>query len=459
MKIIIIGNGKIGSLLVQGLSKEGHDIVVVDNDPDKLYHTQEKMDVAIVAGNGASIEVLREAGVEDCDLLLAVTNSDEVNLLTALLAGKLGCPRTVARVRNPEYDREMNLLKTGFGLTRSINPAKTSAREIFRLLQFPSFLTRTSFAQSRAEMVEYIIPKGSELVGKRLDQVAAIINRKALICTVERGAEVFVPSGATELQENDKLSLSVATSDLSLLLKKLGIRTETIRRVMIIGGSEIAVYLAMDLLEAGIDVTVLEQNKDRCEVLKDRMPKLDVRTADGSLQSQLEEEGIADVDAVVPLTGIDEANIMISLYARKIGIKKTVTKVNRMEYLNLVDQNSLDAVVNPQLTTAQEIVSYVRAASNAREGSVQTIRTIANGKVEVLSFVVPEGGDFLNVPIMKLKLKKAILIAGIVRNQNVIIPGGSDVIMRGDTIIIVADPRRMISNLADIFLENGGGNA
>ena len=307
--------------------------------------------------------------------------------------------------------------------------------------------------------MEYIIPKGSELVGKRLDQVAAIIDRKALICTVERGEEVFVPSGATELQENDKLSLSVATSDLSLLLKKLGIRTETIRRVMIIGGSEIAVYLAMDLLEAGIDVTLLEQNKDRCEVLKDRMPELDVRTADGSLQSQLEEEGIADVDAVVPLTGIDEANIMISLYARKIGIKKTVTKVNRMEYLNLVDQNSLDAVVNPQLTTAQEIVSYVRAASNAREGSVQTIRTIANGKVEVLSFVVPEGGDFLNVPIMKLKLKKAILIAGIVRNQNVIIPGGSDVIMRGDTIIIVADPRRMISNLADIFLENGGGNA
>ena len=210
------------------------------------------------------------------------------------------------------------------------------------------------------------------------------------------------------------------------------------------------------LIQAGIRVKVIEQNKDRCDKLAERMPKLEVVMADGSLQSVLEEEGIADMDAVIPLTGIDEENIMISLYARSIGVKKTVTKVNRMEYLKLVDQTNLDAIVNPQQQTAMEIISYVRGASNAREGSLQTLSTIANGRVECLSFVVPETGDFLNVPLMKLKLKKAILLAGIVRNQNVIIPGGSDCMMRGDTIIVVADPRRMISNLADIFLENGG---
>ena len=425
MKIIIVGNGKIGTLLVQELAKEGHDIVVVDNDPDKLYYTQEKMDVAIVVGNGASIEVLREAGAEESDLLLAVTNSDEVNLLTALLAGKVGCPRTVARVRNPEYDREMNLLKTSFGLSRSINPSKTSAREIFRLLQFPSFLTRRTFAQGRAEMVEYSIPAGSVLEGKPLEQVPALLSKRALICTVERGGEVFVPSGSTVLMRGDKISLSTATADLPLL-------------------------------QAGIQVKVIEQNKERGERLAERLPKLEVVIADGSLQSVLEEEGIADMDAVIPLTGIDEENIMISLYARSIGVRKTVTKVNRMEYLKLVDQTNLDAIVNPQQQTAMEIISYVRGASNAREGSLQTLSTIANGRVECLSFVVPETGDFLNVPIMKLKLKKAILLAGIVRNQNVIIPGGSDCMMRGDTIIVVADPRRMISNLADIFLENGG---
>ncbi len=456
MKIIIVGNGKIGSLLVQELSREGHDIVVVDNDPEKLYYTQEKRDVAIVVGNGASIEVLREAGVEDSDLLLAVTNSDEVNLLTALVAGKIGCPRTVARVRNQEYDREMNLLKTSFSLSRSINPAKTSAREIFRLLQFPSFLTRRTFAQGRAELVEYSIPKDSVLEGKRLEQVPALLSKRALICTVERNDEVFVPSGSTVLQQGDKISLSIATADLSFLLNKLGIRTETIKKVMIVGGSEIALYLATELIQAGIHVKIIEQSKERCEMLTERMPKLEVIMGDGSLQSVLEEEGIADMDAVIPLTGIDEENIMISLYARRIGVRKTVTKVNRMEYLKLVDQNSLDAIVNPQQQTANEIISYVRGASNAREGGLQTLSTLSNGRVECLSFVVPENGDFLNVPIMKLKLKKAILIAGIVRNQNVIIPGGSDVIMRGDTIIVIADPRRMISSLSDIFLENGG---
>ena len=248
MKIIVVGNGKIGLLLVRQLAREGHDIVVVDNDPDKLHYLQEKLDVAIIVGNGASADVLQEADVRNADLTLAVTNSDEVNLLTALVARKLGCKHTAARVRSQDYDREMNLLKTSFGLSFAVNPEKMAAREIFRLLQFPSFLARSSFANGRAELVEIIVPANGQLDGKRLDQVANILNRKALICTVERNGEVNVPSGSFVLQAEDKLSLTAATGDLSFILSRFGIKTQNIRKVMIVGGSMTAAYLAEYLL-------------------------------------------------------------------------------------------------------------------------------------------------------------------------------------------------------------------
>ena len=455
MKIIVVGNGKIGFLLVQQLAKEGHEIVVVDNDPVKLENLQDKLDVTTVAGNGASIDVLREAGARDADLLIAATNTDEVNLLTALIAGKIGCKSTVARVRNQEYDREMNLLNSSFGLSFAINPEKTAAREIFRLLQFPSFLARSSFAEGRAEMVELSVSKGGRLEGKRLDQVAGMLNKKALICTVERNGEVFVPSGSAVLEAEDKINMSAATSDLTFVLQRLGIKTPGIRRVMIIGGSQTAAYLARDLLNAGIRVKLVEIKRSRCETLLEKLPKLEAMCGDGSLQSFLEEAGIKEMDAVVPMTGIDEENIMISLYAQSIGVRKCVTKVNRLEYLKLVDSASLDAVVSPKLLAANELTGYVRALSQSREGSVQTLYSLSGGKAEALGFTVPERGDFLNVPIMNLKLKKAILIASIVRNQTVLIPSGSDRLMPGDSIIVIADPRRMLSNLTDIFVTAG----
>ena len=459
MKIIVVGNGKIGLLLVRQLAREGHDIVVVDNDPDKLHYLQEKLDVAIIVGNGASADVLQEADVRNADLTLAVTNSDEVNLLTALVARKLGCKHTAARVRSQDYDREMNLLKTSFGLSFAVNPEKMAAREIFRLLQFPSFLARSAFANGRAELVEIIVPANGQLDGKRLDQVANILNRKALICTVERNGEVNVPSGSFVLQAEDKLSLTAATGDLSFILSRFGIKTQNIRKVMIVGGSMTAAYLAEYLLRYGIQVRILEKVKERCIKLCEMLPKAEIVNADGSLQSNLADEGIADMDAVVPMTGIDEENLLISMYARSIGSVKTVTKVNRLEYLDLLESADLDAVVSPKQLTANIITGYVRGVGQSRAGSVQTLYTINNGKAEALSFIVPETGDFLNVPIMNLKLKKAVLIATIVRNQQVIIPSGQDMLMRGDTIIVVADPRRMISNLTDIFLQDNGGMA
>lgn len=456
MKIIVVGNGKIGFLLTQQLSKDGHDVVVIDNDPQKLSFTQERLDVAAVVGNGASIDVLRTAGAGKSDLLIAATNSDEVNLLTSLVAKKLGCGSTVARVRNQEYDREMNLLKSSFGLSLAINPEKTCAKEIFRLLQFPSFLTRSSFADGKAEMVEMIVSEESGLGGKRLDQISLILNRKALICIIEREGEVFVPSGSTVLQAGDKLSLSSATADLPFLLSRFGVKSQGARKVMLVGGSSTAMYLAEYLLRAGKEVMIVEVEKARCEKLAEALPKAEVVHGDGSIQGLLEEEGINLMDAIVPLTGIDEENIMISLYARSIGVKKTITKVSRTEYLDLVGGENLGAVVSPKILTANEITRYVRAVGQSREGSVETLYTLNNGKAEALGFTVPDSVEYLNRPIMELKLKKAILIASIVRNQKVIIPSGKDVLMRGDSIVVIADPRRKIANLTDIFLENGG---
>ena len=349
MKIIVVGNGKIGELLVQQLSREGHEVVVVDSNPARLEFMQEKLDVAVVPGNGASIEILREAGADSADLLIAVTNSDEVNLLTALVAEKLGCNYTVARVRSPEYDREMNLLKTSFG-----------------------------------------------------------------------------------------------------------IRTLDVKNVMIIGGSAIARYLATDLLRSGLHVTILETDLKKCEVLEDLLPGAAIIHGDGSLQHVLAEEGIANMDAVVPLTGIDEENIMISLYAHSIGTKKTITKVNRTEYVNLFGQEHLGAVVSPKVLTANEITRYARAASQTREGSVETLHTLGGGSIESLGFTVPEDAPFVNKPIMELPLQPSILIASIVRNQRVIIPGGQDCLMHGDSIVVIARASQMVSNLTDIFRNRGG---
>ena len=456
MKIIVVGNGKIGELLVQQLSREGHEVVVVDSNPARLEFMQEKLDVAVVPGNGASIEILREAGADSADLLIAVTNSDEVNLLTALVAEKLGCNYTVARVRSPEYDREMNLLKTSFGINVSINPEKTCAKEIFRLLQFPTFLTRNSFAGGRAEMVELIVPEEGKLTGRKLSELTNVLDKKALICTIERNGEVLVPSGSTELRAGDKLGLAAATADLPALLHRFGIRTLDVKNVMIIGGSAIARYLATDLLRSGLHVTILEMDLKKCEVLEDLLPGAAIIHGDGSLQYVLAEEGIANMDAVVPLTGIDEENIMISLYAHSIGTKKTITKVNRTEYVNLFGQEHLGAVVSPKVLTANEITRYARAASQTREGSVETLHTLGGGSIESLGFTVPEDAPFVNKPIMELPLQPSILIASIVRNQRVIIPGGQDCLMRGDSIVVIARASQMVSNLTDIFRNRGG---
>lgn len=454
MKIVVVGIGKVGQTLLKELSQEGHDLVAVDRDGQLLHMCQDKLDVATVVGNGASLEVLLEAGVGTADLAVAVTDSDEVNLLCCMVASKLGCSNVVARVRNPEYDQQMSLLKTDLGLSFSINPERATAYEIFHLLQFPSFLKREFFAGGRIEIAEVMIPPESPLAGRQLSQLGDILKRRVVICAVDRKGEIIIPSGTTQLQAGDKLSISAATREMPGLIEQCGIKTRRIRRVMIVGGGTIAVYLSRLLADAKVSVTIMEESRSRCEELCEILPNVSVICGNGTDQALLVEEGIKDADAVVTLTGIDEENFLVSMFANHLGVPKTITKINRMEYSDFFIGTGIDTVVSPKMLTAEQIVQYVRAMSASREGSVETMYRIADGRAEALGFTVPEGADYLDIPLARLRLQPNTLITSILRGQRVIIPRGDDCMKAGDAVVVAAEPHRMISNLTDIFADN-----
>lgn len=453
MKIVVIGDGKVGFVLTKQLSQEGHDVVVIDRQPNVLRTLQEKIDVAVITGNGASVEIQRQAGVPSADLLIAATSSDEVNLLCGLVAHKLGCKNTIARVRNPEYDEQMSLLKKDFGLSFTVNPEKSAAREIYRLLQYPSFLKRDSFAGGRAEIVEIKLTEGSKLIGRRLDKLGDLIKVSSLICTVERGGKAFIPSGSFELSKDDKLSVAVATTELRTLIQQYGIKTPRIGRVLIIGGSRVAAYLAKLLIDAKVSVSIIEKDMNRCEELYEMLPTAQIINGDGTSQELLIDEGIAEAEAIVTLTGRDEDNLLVSMFANSQGVRKTITKINRLEYTDVFSNMGIDTIVSPKLLTANEIVRYVRSVGASRTGGVETLYRIAGSKAEALGFTVPEKGAFLGVPFYKLQLKPNILIASIVRHRKVIIPKGNDYLSAGDSIVVIANSERAIADLSDIFAD------
>ncbi len=456
MNIVVIGIGKVGYVLLQQLAEEGHDVVAVDRNTALLHMCQNKLDVATVTGNGASVEVQKEAGVETADLLVAATSSDEVNLLCCLVAHKLGCTNVVARVRNPDYDQQLSLLKDELGLSFSINPEKTAADEIFRLIQFPTLLKREFFAGGRTEMAEVKIPEDSRLAGKRLDQLGDILRRRAIVCAVNRQGTVHIPSGPFVLQAGDKVTVSAASREMPRLIRECGIKTRRINRVLIIGGSTIAAYLTRLLLESKVSVAIIEESRERCERLAELLPGAAVICGNGTDQELLLDEGIKEADAVVTLTGIDEENFLVSMFANHLGVPKTITKINRLEYSDVFTGTGIDTIVSPKLLTANQIVRYVRAVGASREGGVETLYRIVGGTTDALGFTVPEGAPFLNVPLMRLHLKPKTLIASIVRRQRVIIPKGDDCLLAGDSVVIVAEASQAVSNLTDIFADSDG---
>jgi len=454
MKVVIMGEGTVGYALAERLAREDHDIVVIDTNPNVLSNAQESLDVMTVEGNGASVEVLNEAGVGTSDLLIATAYADELNLLSCLTAKKLGCQHTIARVRNPDYIQQTFFLKDELGLSLAINPEQAAAQEIYRLIQFPSFLKRDAFNKGRVELVELEISEKSRLSGKKIMEIAPILGIRALICAVERDNEVVIPNGSFELKEDDKITVTAARKDLAALIKNLDLDDQKIKSVLIIGAGAISEYLTEELLRSGVAVKVIERDLRRCELFAQRFPSALVIHGDASRRGFLESEGISRADAVITLTGVDEENLIISMFASSVGVPKVITKVKRNEYANLFENREIGSVVCPKELTLNEITRYVRGVANSGEGSVQTLHRIVGGKAEALEFMASSEGEYLGQPIHNLRIKKNMLIACIVRKGKVIIPGGNDMIMPKDTVIIVTTAHRAVYDLKDIFEKN-----
>ena len=452
VKIVIVGDGKVGQALTGRLAEEGHDVVVIDNSPNALRNSVEVYDVMGISGNGASYAVQKEAGVQEADLLIAATSGDELNLLCCMVAKKLGAKHTIARVRNPDYEEQLAEMKEELGLSMTVNPEQAAAREIARMLRFPSALKLDSFARGQVELVEIKVKAGSPLLGQALFALSELLGIRILICAVRRGEEVYIPSGNFVLQEGDKISITASPSELDSLFRKLGIYRQKIHRVMVVGGGRIAYYLAKQLLKLGMSVKIIDKDPLRCEQLSDALPKAQIVLGEGSDRELLEEEGIEDMDALVALTGMDEENIIISMYAGTLGLGKVVTKINRMSFQEILDGAGIESVITPKGITVNQIVRYVRAMENSQGSNVETLHRIVGGRVEALEFNAAKNcaGDLFGVPLKDLRTRQNLLIACIIRGRKVIYPGGNDTIEAGDNVIVVTT-NHQLQDLSDIL--------
>lgn len=455
MKIVIVGDGKVGSALTEQLLREGHDIVVIDSNKTVLQKALEALDVLVVHGNGATLTVQKMAGVDESDLLIAATSADEINLLCCIIARKLGCRHTIARVRNPEYDNQMFFLKDELGLSMMINPERAAANEIFRLLQFPPFLTRDSFAKGRVEIVKLEVREEGLLAGKPLSELYRVAKVKVLVCAVEREGQVYIPDGNFRLRRQDKVYVTASAGDLAKLIRNLNMDRRKTRETMIIGGGRIAYYLADELLATGVDVKLIESNEERCLQLAELLPRATIIQADGTDRQVLDSEGLSETDAVVTLTNFDEENLIVSMYANYLRVPKVVTKINRMEYNEVFRDKGIDCVVSPKELCSNDIVRYVRAMHNTTGGSVLTLHRIIDNRVEALEFRANRTTKHLGETLAHITLKPNILIACLNRRGTIIIPKGDDHIEEGDTVIAVTLADRRIEELNDIFDDGG----
>lgn len=451
MKIIIAGDGKVGIALTRQLLHEGHDVTIVDSNPNVLQANMYQYDVMAVQGNAATMDALRQAKVEEADLLIAATSADEINLICCLTAKKMnGRIHTIARVRNPEYTEQLYAMREELGLSLTINPELSAAREIFHLLQFPSFLRRDSFAKGRVEIVGLRIDEGSRLDGVPLHQLYKIAQVKVLVCAVLRGGAVTIPDGSFVLQKNDRIFVTARAVNLAQLIKNLCISKQKIRRVMLVGGGRLSFYLALRLLDAKIAVKIIEQDPQRARQLADLLPGASIVLGDGSSQALLLSEGLEETDALVTLTGMDEENIVISMYAHAQGVRKVVTKVNRLEYGSLFMDMGVGSVVSPKDLCSALITRYVRAMQN-KTGSILALHNIAEGCAEAMEFRVDKTVLYQGIPLKDISLKPGVLISCITRGGETIIPDGGSSYMTGDTVIAVTTRQSPFRQMNDIF--------
>lgn len=449
MRVVVIGGGKVGNKIIEQLSKESHDVTVIEKNPEVIQKINNYLDIACINGNAINYDIQKEAGVDAADIVIGCTSSDEINMFSCLLAKKLGAKHTIARVRNPEYYNQLNYIKDDLGLSMVINPEYVAANEISRILRFPSALKVETFAKGKVELLEFKVGVDSVLVGMKMKEISHKFNLKVLICAVQRANDVIIPNGGLVLEAGDKLSIAASHLELENFLGRIGGLKRKVKTVMLIGGGKIAYYLCESLKKLNIKIKIIERDIKACNNIADLLPYVDVIHGDGTDQQLLEEEGIDDVDAFVCLTGIDEENIILSMYANSKNIRKVITKVGHSTFLNMTETLNLDTVISPKDITGSIILRYVKAMEASYGSKLNSFYRMVDGKVDVLEFSVGETSKIVGERLADLKLRKHLLLACIVREGSIIIPSGNDIVNAKDNIIIVTK-HQDISDVDDI---------
>ena len=439
MKIIVLGAGKVGKTLIKHMSNEDHDIIVVDQNATKVEEVVNQYDVIGVVGNGGSYDILMEAGAEDANLIICVTASDELNILAGLVAKKMGTRHTIARVRNPDYSSQRDFMRNQLGFSMIVNPELEAASEIRRVLSFPSAVKLDTFSRGKVELAEFFVEDHSRLNGVELNQLHKITKTNILVCAVSHNEDVIIPDGNYAIKPGDHLYITGTHRDLSRFCLDIGVITNRIKNVIIVGGGKIAYYLSKQLSTQGIKVKIIEKDKNRCQVLAEKLPYVTIIHGDGSDDELLNEEGIENTDAVLALTGLDEENIVLSLSAKSLYHKKTIAKVTRMNYTGLSDVLKVDSIVAPKKIVASQIIRYVRAKMNKdHDSAVKTLYKIVDGEVEAVEFKVTEHFKFLHKTINEMRIKEHVLVAAIIRENEVIVPKGNTTMELNDYVVIVS---------------------
>ncbi|MCI6690305.1 MAG: Trk system potassium transporter TrkA [Clostridiaceae bacterium] len=456
MNIIIAGCGKVGRALAEQLSREKHDITVIDRKPEAIQQITNIADVRGVVGNGASFEIQMDAGIDTADLMIAVTDADEVNLLCCLIAKKAGGCQTIARVRNPVYHHEIHHIKDELGLSMVINPEWAAAMEMARLLRFPSAIDIDTFANGRIELLRFQLEEQNPLCNNKIKDLHMLSRCEVLICIVERGNEVLIPSGEVELKAGDMISVVASPVNASRFFKTIGIETNQVKNTMIIGGGKISFYLAKRLLEMGIQVKIIEKDRDACERLCEILPKAMIINGDGTDRELLAEEGLAKAEGFAALTNMDEENVMLALYAKSMSKAKKITKVNRNTFDTIIASLNIGSLIYPKHITSETILQYVRAMQNSIGSNVETLYRLVDGNAEALEFVIKGKSEVTDIPLQELQLKPHILVCAINRKGKIIIPKGQDCIQKGDSVVIITTDCGAYKDIRDIMKKTSG---
>ncbi len=451
MKIIIVGLGKVGMTLAAELCNEENDVTAIDQKEELVEDASGQYDLMGITGNGASHQIQVEAGIESTDLLIAVTGSDELNLLCCLMANGSGKCHSIARVRNPEYHSEIAFIREKFNISMILNQDLVAAVEISRNLKFPSAIYVDSFAKNRVDILKFRVKEGSVLDGLRIADLSRKVHGNILICAIERGEELIIPDGNVILREKDQIAIVGGSSDANQFFRQVGILSNQVKNIMIVGGSPMAYYLAKLLEAVGIRVKIIEKDYKRCEALSEMLPKATIVHGDGTDKELLLEEDLEKYEAFAALTNIDEENILISLYAKKMGgQKKIITKVNRIAFDEVIRELDLDTIVHPRDIVAEIIIRYARSMKNSFGSNVETLHKIIDGKAEALEFIIRGASRVTGKTLQELPIRKGILVGCIYREGKIIIPGGSDKLQTGDSVIIITQEKGL-DDIEDIL--------